>query len=242
MARRKDKTVGEKIDSKERKVEKSKRIKHTTWAHEDNTWNVMCARHTYDLSHACACHSMCNTEKMWRVRCAVHSILILNSSSLWFCCDSFFTCIFWFSFRHYFRTICRTEMDDVKQTQKMIPLITCEISLCQYVYELVLGVNVFDLDLGVQIDSIQQPMKSNSVGSGNMSHCKTSSLYDHLDHRFVVFKDVPQSFLPRRNHVWGNKINIVLNHQSFHEFSFALEIYTSLPVLDHSDACFREEL
>ena len=32
-----------------------------------------------------------------------------------------------------------------------------------------------------------------------------------------------------------------LDHQSFHEFSFALEIYTGLPVLDHSDACFREK-
>ena len=30
MARRKDRTIGEKMDSKERKVEKSKRIKHTT--------------------------------------------------------------------------------------------------------------------------------------------------------------------------------------------------------------------
>ena len=66
-------------------------------------------------------------------------------------------------------------MANVEQTQKMIPLITCEISLCQYVCELVLGVNVFDLDLGVQIDSINQPIKSNSVGSGNMSHCRTSS-------------------------------------------------------------------
>ena len=46
-------------------------------------------------------------------------------------------------------------MDDVEQTQKMIPFITCEISLCQYVCELVFGVNVFDLDFGVQIDSIK---------------------------------------------------------------------------------------
>ena len=46
-------------------------------------------------------------------------------------------------------------MDDVEQTQKMIPFITCEISLCQYVSELVLGVNAFDLDLGVRIDSIE---------------------------------------------------------------------------------------
>ena len=40
--------------------------------------------------------------------------------------------------------------------KKMVPFITCEISLCQYVCELVLGVNVFDLDLGVRIDSIKQ--------------------------------------------------------------------------------------
>ena len=51
------------------------------------------------------------------------------------------------SFRHHFRTIGRTEMANVnKQTQKMIPFITCEISHGQYVCELVFGVNVFDLD------------------------------------------------------------------------------------------------
>ena len=55
---------------------------------------------------------------------------------------------------------------------------------------MVFGVNVFDLDLGVQIDSIEQPIKSNSVGSGNMSHCRASSLYDHLDHCFVVLKHI----------------------------------------------------
>ena len=64
----------------------------------------------------------------------------------------------------------------VEQTQKMILLITCEISLCQYVCELVFGVDVFDLDLGVQIDSVKQPIKSNSVGSGSMPHCGASSL------------------------------------------------------------------
>ena len=32
-------------------------------------------------------------------------------------------------FRHHFRTIGRSEMAIVKQTQKMIPLVTCEISL-----------------------------------------------------------------------------------------------------------------
>ena len=91
-----------------------------------------------------------------------------------------------------------TEMANVEQTQKMVPLITCEISLCQCLCELVLGVNVIDLNLGVQIQSIKQPIKSNSAGSGNVSHCRASSLYDHLDHCFVVFKDLRQSFPMRR--------------------------------------------
>ena len=128
---------------------------------------------------------------------------------LWFCCDSFFTCIFWCSFRHRFKIIDGTDMVDVEQAQKMIPFITCEVSLCQYVCELVFGVNVFDLDLGIQIDSVKQTIKNNSVGSGNMTHCLTSSLYDHLDHCLVVFKHIQQSFLTRRIDVWGNEINIV---------------------------------
>ena len=37
-------------------------------------------------------------------------------------------------------------MANDKQTQKIIPFITCEISFGQYVGELVFGVNVFDLD------------------------------------------------------------------------------------------------
>ena len=89
-------------------------------------------------------------------------------------------------------------MADVEQREKMVPFITCEISLCQYVCQLVLGVNVFDLDLGVQIDSIKQPIKSNSVGSANMSHCRASSLYNRLGHCFVVFKHIQLSFLMTR--------------------------------------------
>ena len=80
----------------------------------------------------------------------------------------------------------------------MIPFTTCEVSLGQYVCELVFGVNVFDLYFRFQIDSIEQPINSNSVGSGNMSHCRASSLYDHLDHCFVVFKHIKQNFLTRR--------------------------------------------
>ena len=67
-------------------------------------------------------------------------------------------------------------MADVEQTQKMIPFVTYEISLGQHVGKLVFGVDVLDLDLWVQINSIEQPIQRNSVGPGNMSHCGTSSL------------------------------------------------------------------
>ena len=63
----------------------------------------------------------------------------------------------------------------------------------QYVCELVFGVNVFDLDLLVQVDCVKQPIKRNSVGSGNMSHCWTSASDNHLDHRFIIFKNAKQS-------------------------------------------------
>ena len=105
---------------------------------------------------------------------------------------------FFCSFRHHFRTIGRTEMANIKQTQKMIPLITCEISLGQYVCELVFRVNEFDLDFGVQIDSIRQLIKCNSVSPGNMSHCGTPPFDDHLDNCFVVFNHIQQSYLMRK--------------------------------------------
>ena len=81
-------------------------------------------------------------------------------------------------------------MADIKQGQQMIPLITCEISFGQDVCELVFGLDVFDLDFGVQINSLEQPIKSNSVSSGDVSHCRTPSFNDHLDHCFIVLKHI----------------------------------------------------
>ena len=83
-------------------------------------------------------------------------------------------------------------MADVEQTQKMVPFITCDISLCKYVCELVFGVIVLNLDLGVQIDSVKQPFQSNSMGSGHMSHCGTSAFDYHLNHGFIIPKDIKQ--------------------------------------------------
>ena len=60
---------------------------------------------------------------------------------LWFCCDSFFTCIFLCSFRHRFKTTNGTEMTDIEHIQQMIQFITCELFLwleCRQVGFLVL--------------------------------------------------------------------------------------------------------
>ena len=81
-------------------------------------------------------------------------------------------------------------MDNIKQGQQMIPFITCEIPLCQDICELVFGVDVFDLDLRIKINSIEQPINSNSVSSGNMSHRRTSAFYYHFDHSFIVLKHI----------------------------------------------------
>ena len=72
----------------------------------------------------------------------------------------------------------------------MIPLITREISFGQNVSELVFGFVVFDLDFGVQINSIKQSIKSNSVGSGDVSHCRTSAFNNHFDCSFIVLKHI----------------------------------------------------
>ena len=55
------------------------------------------------------------------------------------------------------------EIHDVEQMKKMVPLITHEITFGQRVSNLVLGVNIFDLDVGVQIDSAKQPVQRCSV-------------------------------------------------------------------------------
>ena len=81
-------------------------------------------------------------------------------------------------------------MANVKQIQQMIPLITCEIPFYQDVCEMICGVDVFDLDFGVQIDSIEQPIKSNSMSSGDVSHCWTSAFNNHLDYSFIVLKHI----------------------------------------------------
>ena len=59
----------------------------------------------------------------------------------------------------------RAEMADVEHTKKIIPFVTCDVTFCQYVCHLVFGVNVPDLNLRIQFDSVKQPINRNSSGS-----------------------------------------------------------------------------
>ena len=94
-------------------------------------------------------------------------------------------------------------MANVKHAQQMIPLITRDTSFGQNVSKLVFGVEVFDLDLGIQINSIEKPIKRNSVGPGNMSHCRTPSFNDHFDHCFICLRTHTKKLLDARiGHLW----------------------------------------
>ena len=73
---------------------------------------------------------------------------------------------------------------------------------------MVFGVNTFDLDLGVQVNPVKQPIKSNSVGSEHMSYRRTSSFNYHFDHGFVVFKNVQLGFTLKRKCVGGYVIHL----------------------------------
>ena len=81
-------------------------------------------------------------------------------------------------------------MADVEQMKKIVPFVTCEITFGEHVCELMFGVNVPDLNLGIQINSVKEPIHNNFVGSGYMSHCGTSAFYCHLNHGFIVLKNV----------------------------------------------------
>ena len=91
---------------------------------------------------------------------------------------------------------------------KIVPLNTCEIAPCQCVCELVFGVDIVDWNLWIQIDSVKQPVKSNSVGSGYMSHYWTSAFDDHFTHCLVVFKIVGHHTELRRHRVRCDIIDI----------------------------------
>ena len=137
-------------------------------------------------------------------RRAFRCIRIPNTASwyqihhrLWFCCDSFFTWILLRPFRHYFRTIGRTEISAVEQTQKMIPFhhvwnFPCSVCLrvgswCQCTWYGFRSPNWF----------YRTTNQEQLCGFWKRVSLSDFFLCDHLDHCFVVFKDKQQSFLMR---------------------------------------------
>ena len=64
------------------------------------------------------------------------------------------------------------------------------------------------LNLGIQIDFVEQPIKRNSVGSGNMFHCWTPAFDYHFHHGFIVLKHVQHRSGLRKFDVRRHIINI----------------------------------
>ena len=75
----------------------------------------------------------------------------------------------------------------------MIPFITSETTFRQNVFELLFSVDIVDLDSWVHDASIKEPVQRNSVGSGYVSHRRTSALDNCFSHCFVVLKDIQHS-------------------------------------------------
>ena len=142
--------------------------------------------------------------------------------------NPFFSSPFLRPYRHCLSAALKAEKTDVEKTWKVVPFITCEVSFGEDICEMVLGINIFDLDLWVQVISVEQPIKSNSVGSGNMSHCKTSVFDDHLDHGFTVLKDVQHSSFMGRIRLWGNKTDIRQFKMSLRNWCVGLRIQSVL--------------
>ena len=83
----------------------------------------------------------------------------------------------------------------VEQLKKLVPFDTSECPFGQDVGELGSGANIFDLDLWIKIEPVEQPIICNSVGPRIVSRRWTTAFDDHLCHCFVVLKNVHQSAL-----------------------------------------------
>ena len=84
-------------------------------------------------------------------------------------------------------------MADVKQMRRLFQSSHVKFAFGQHVCELMFGVDVPNLNLGIQINPVKQPIKSISVGSCLMSHSCTPAFDDQLNDGFIVLKDFQHS-------------------------------------------------
>ena len=71
------------------------------------------------------------------------------------------------------------------------------------------GVDIPNLNFRIQVNPVKQPIKSNSVGSWNMSHCWTPAFDYHLNHGFSVLKNEQNCTRMRKIHVRRHTVNMI---------------------------------
>ena len=137
-------------------------------------------------------------------------------------------------------------MANVEQTQKMIPFVTCEISLCQHVCELVVvSMNLIWI-LGSKL------IRSNNQSSATLWVLETSLIVGLLP-LMIILITVSLSSNTYNKASWcenctfegtRSKLLKTLNvpRDCWLGAWLASRQTTALSVLDHSDACSREEL
>ena len=117
-------------------------------------------------------------------------------------------------------------MTNVQRAQKMIPFITSQISMGQYVCELVFGVNEFDLHFGSRLILSNNQSRA-TLWFGQHVALSAPSLYDQFDHCFVVFEHIQQSFTICGLNISGNQINVMYNIDLLWDLFFS---FTGCPV------------
>ena len=97
------------------------------------------------------------------------------------------------------------DVHDVEETEKVVSFTTGEVARCQDVGKLVLLYQ--HLWFGFVDPSLFCRVTNRARLLWVLETCKASSLYDHLDYCFVVFKNIKQGFEFRKFCVWSDVIN-----------------------------------
>ena len=133
-------------------------------------------------------------------------------------CHNFFFLLFLHPLRHRFDAAYQAgilsaesgaEMADVEQLKKIVPFVTCEITFGQNVCELMLGINESNLNYRHKI----YPVKTTNPKQlcWFLITCLIVGLrpfYNHVNHGFIVLKDIQHSIGTRMCSAWWNVINV----------------------------------
>ena len=73
------------------------------------------------------------------------------------------------------------------------------------------GINVSNVNFRIKVNPVKQPIQCNPVSSGHVSHCWTSAFEYHLNHGFIVLKDIQHSTGTRILRIGWSVINVCWN-------------------------------